>query len=284
MGQYLDQDPIDIILQQVFGVTITGYDGCYGNPVDVTGYYTTWGTNDGSVATAQNAQVTGVGAGSTSSFGQGSTPRYASRGSCPWLQRTASAPTNVVAATLTQQTSGSVSSDNGALAAYNSAEGTTNLGPIIGTGTVGSGCFIGNQVTGSIVPAAYSGTVIIHRWIMNDAEYTNSAQTGSSSNEDDTSSPTYRDDNPQSGGSAGKVYDLDAPGKGDIPADGNVYRYRGNFYAYATLADGTRISPYYNYFVRVSCKNTGSGPQFDNSLPGDNTVQAGTTLTTWNFQ
>lgn len=55
----------------------------------------------------------------------------------------------------------------------------------------------------------------------------------------------YRDDDPQSGGSVGKVYDLDAPGPYELAQDGNIYRYRGNFYAYATLPDGTRISPYY---------------------------------------
>jgi hypothetical protein len=72
-----------------------------------------------------------------------------------------------------------------------------------------------------------------------------------------------RDDDPQSDGSAGKVYDLDAPGWLQIPVDGKVYRYRANFYAYATLPDGkTRISPYYNYYARVSCKGTVSGNQW----------------------
>jgi hypothetical protein len=94
----------------------------------------------------------------------------------------------------------------------------------------------------------------------------------------------YRDDNPQSGGSSGKVYDVDSPGKTGLPVDNNTYRYRGNFYAYAALPDGTRISPFYNYYVRVSCKRTTSGYQFANDFTGDNTIGAETTLNTWNLQ
>jgi hypothetical protein len=105
-------------------------------------------------------------------------------------------------------------------------------------------------------------------------------------NEDDTSSPTFRDDNPQSGVSTGKVYDLDAPGEAPQQVDTNTYRYRGNFYAYATatLPNGTRISPYYTYYVRVSCRKTTSGFQFINDVTNDNQIAPGTTAITWNAQ
>jgi hypothetical protein len=178
-----------------------------------------------------------------------------------------------------------VSSDDAALSAYSTAEGTTNLGAIIGTGTPVQGCFVGNEAIGTITPNSYAGTVTLHRWILADAYFKGQASmSGGVTNQDDTSSPGLRDDNPQSGGSAGRIYDLDAPGISINQADGITYRYRGNFYAYASLPDGTRISPYYNYYVRVSCKRTASGYQFDSSLPGDNAIAAGTTLTTWNFQ
>jgi hypothetical protein len=93
---------------------------------------------------------------------------------------------NVVSATITQRTSGAVSVDDAALSAYSAAEGTTNLGAIIGNGTGGQGCFIGNEAVGVISPSSYAGTVTVHRWILNYAEYANSAQTGSGTNEDDT--------------------------------------------------------------------------------------------------
>jgi hypothetical protein len=193
------------------------------------------------------------------------------------------APGTVTSAVLSQRTSGTVSSDDAAIINYKAAEGTTSLGAIIGTGAL-TGCFLGNEMVGAITPNTYSGTVTLHRWIQNDADYTNSTNTGGVTNEDDTSASAYRDDDPQSGGSAGKVYDVDAPGKNNLPVDGNTYRYRGNFYAYATLPDGTRISPYYNYYVRVSCKKTSSGYQFVNDVQGDNQVAAGTTLTSWNLK
>jgi len=186
-------------------------------------------------------------------------------------------------ATVAQRTSGQVSSDDAALSAYRSAEGTTTLGAIIGTGPV-PGCFVGNEVVGTIAPSNYTGTVIMHRLITMDATYTNYTQIAGVTNEDDTSAPALRDDNPQSGGSAGKVYDLDAPGLSPQQVDTNTYRYRGNFYGYAALPNGTRISPYYGYYVRVSCRKTASGFQFINDVPNDNQIGPGTTPISWNAQ
>lgn len=95
---------------------------------------------------------------------------------------------------------------------------------------------------------------------------------GEKSNTDDTSNAIYQDQNPQSGGSAGKVYDLDAPGAKPTSADGNTYRVRTNYYAYATLLDGRPISTNYYYYVRASCKKTSSGLQFASDVAGDNQV------------
>ncbi len=176
-----------------------------------------------------------------------------------------------------------VSPDDAALGEYQTYEGTTQLGAIIGTGHEGPGCFLGNEIVGKISPSNYKGQVILHRWIINDASYANNTPSLITFNADDTSEPPFRDDDPQSGNSGGKVYDLDAPGLPSEPVDGNVYRYRANFYAYAALPDGTRISPYYNYYVRVSCTDTSTGLQFVNDIPGDNQIGNDSTFTTWNL-
>ena len=162
--------------------------------------------------------------------------------------------------------------------------GTYNLGPIITTGTL-QGCSIGFETVGTITPSNYTGNVIIHRTIVNQGVYVNStSQTGLPPGTDDTSYSVYRDDDPQSGGSAGKVYDLDAPGRNPNTVDGKAYRYRSNFYAYAALPDGTIISPNYNFYVRLSCTKTSSGYQFVNDIPGDNQIGLNTTPITWNLQ
>jgi hypothetical protein len=127
--------------------------------------------------------------------------------------------------------------------------------------------------------------VILHRTIATEGTYRNSTSTGGAPpGTDDTSSPQGRDDDPQSGGSNGKVYDVDAPGVTNLNVSANTYRLRTNFYAYAALPDGTKISSNYNFYVRVSCTKTASGYQFVNDVPGDNQVGAGTTKTTWNLQ
>ena len=68
--------------------------------------------------------------------------------------------------------------------------------------------------------------------------------------------------------------------------DGITYRYRTNFYTYASLPDGTLISPSPGYFfyVRLSCQWVGPGYVFINDVPGDNQIGIGTTNTTWNLQ
>ena len=148
------------------------------------------------------------------------------------------------------------------------------------------GCFVGFETIGAITPSTYAGNVILHRTIVSDATYRNSTSTGGlPPNTDDTSNSNLRADNPQSSNPVGNVYDLDAPGAQPPNVDGNTYRIRTNFYAYAALPDGTTISSQnYNFYVRVSCTKTASGYQFVNDVPGDNQIGTGTTPTTWNLQ
>jgi hypothetical protein len=92
------------------------------------------------------------------------------------------------------------------------------------------------------------------------------------------------DSNPQSGGSNGKVYSVDAPGIGPSLADGNTYRARLNFFAWGELPDVTAVSPNYSFYLRVSCQKTANGFVFINDVPGDNQIGVGSTPTTWNLQ
>jgi hypothetical protein len=285
-GVGLANNPLDIGFGGGAQNGVNGSDTCGGYPEDISYLFSgSWSTVNQSIATVNGSGYHhGVNAGLTSTTATAIIPSYAPR-SCPATRQTPTGGDHVASAILSQRTSGSVSSDDAALQAYNTGEGSISLGAIIGTGSPVQGCFIGNEVIGTITPNTYTGNVILHRWILADAYYNNQSPiSGGVTNQDDTSQPGLRDDDPQSGGSAGKVYDLDAPGINIHNADGITYRYRGNFYAWAALPDGTRISPYYNYFVRVSCVRTTSGYHFDNTLPGDNQIQAGTTLTTWNFK
>jgi hypothetical protein len=205
----------------------------------------------------------------------------------PFLSR-GSANAGRVSVLLTLHSSGcspspcTVSSDDAALSSYQNAEGTTNLGAIVGTGYQ-VGCFVGSEMVGKITPRNYTGSLTLHRLLINEADYKNTLAYSTSFNVDDTSRTPFRDDDPQSGGSAGKIYDLDAPGPADLPVDGNIYRSRFNFYAHAALSGGTRVSTFYKYNVRMSCQGTASGPQFVNDVPGDNQVVVGFTPITWDL-
>ena len=206
---------------------------------------------------------------------------------CPQANINPSGPGTVVTAAISQRSSGTVSSDDAASANYQTKVGTMNLGNIIETGTL-QGCGVGAETIGTIAPSSYTGKVIIHRVIVDQGLYINSTDAGGEAppNSDDTSFPEFQDQDPQSGGSAGKVYDLDAPSLHPPGVDGNIYRYRTNFSIDATLPDGTVISPSYGYFfyVRMSCQQLGPGYAFINDVPGDNQIGLGTTKTTWNLQ
>lgn len=189
-----------------------------------------------------------------------------------------------VSAVISQITSGTLAGKEAAQQNYQKAEGTLNLGQIIGSGAV-PGCFLGNQGIGTITPSTYTGTVTIRRTIVLDATFTNSTQKGGGTGQDDTAVPALRNDSPQSGASKGTVYDLDAPGPAPSSVDGNTYRYRGHHYIYATLPSGTEISTSeYDFYVAISCTKTASGYQFVSDVPGDNQISTSPIKLTWNLQ
>lgn len=107
----------------------------------------------------------------------------------------------------------------------------------------------------------------------------------------DTSDSTLRDDDPQSGSSGGKVYDLDAPALGSSGAApvNTILRVRTNFRQWATVrsSDGlsdVRVSADKTWFSRISITKTGSGDVLRTDVSGDNVAGNGATALTWNLQ
>ncbi len=99
------------------------------------------------------------------------------------------------------------------------------------------------------------------------------------------SGDTLRDDDPQSGGSSGKVYDVDAPGTGNVPADpvNTIARLRANFRQWA-ISGSQKVSDDMNWFSRISVIKTANGDVLSNEIAGDNVAGIGTTNLSWNLQ
>ena len=144
------------------------------------------------------------------------------------------------------------------------------------------------EFVGIVTPSSYTGQLQLHRTKLSSATYTQSSVLEQQSNApiDDTDPTAHRDDDPQSGGSAGKIYDWDTPGRQGGTLANSPYRLRANFSEFATLSDGvTVISGPLNYFVRISCKFSSTGsPTLATSVTNDNRVGSGTTVLTWNLQ
>jgi hypothetical protein len=183
-----------------------------------------------------------------------------------------------------------VSSDNAGISAYNSALGTTNLGIFYSHGTSDEYWRVsGVEIVGLVAPSNYTGPIVLHRTIVELRTYNDNNSTPSQivTNVDDTSDPQLRDDDPQSGGSGGKVYDLDAPGIGLLGSApyGAIFRRRVNFSAYAVVGYGHHTSSnILNWYARESVIKTTSGDQLLYDIPGDNVVGTGTTNLTLNLQ
>ena len=135
----------------------------------------------------------------------------------------------------------------------------------------------------------YIGKVILRRTLLHALLYdgangvilNESPNTNFPSN--DTSQDKARDDDPQSGNSHGKVYDLDAPGPRDVFPSGTIRRFRGNFSEFAVLDDPNNMLPVSDavpWFARVSCKTDASDPRIislASDIIGDNQGGQGVT-------
>jgi hypothetical protein len=192
----------------------------------------------------------------------------------------------VVQVTLSIRTNGTVSNDNIGGIQYNTVLGTLNLGTFQSSGTGNQLWRNGVELVGTISPSSYTGAVRLSRKIVGGHTYNGSANYLPAPVGDDTSDVTLRDDDPQSGGSGGKVYDLDAPGVAPSAAHpvGTILRMRVNFAQYAESPQGYRLSPDFAWYHRISVKKTATGNVLDTTIAGDNKASAGMTNTTWNLQ
>jgi hypothetical protein len=189
----------------------------------------------------------------------------------------------------------SVSMDNSARAEYITCSGQTmgQLGMRFNTGECGSMWSANVEVIGMVTPSNYLGSVRLEREIVTKRTYDNMTLLAPVVNNMADNSPNnFRDDNPQSGNSNGKVYDVDGPGLAtgsSVPLNG-IIRRRQNFRQWATIDGVTvndpriRASADFPWFYRLSVIKTAGGDQLQSDLSGDNIVGTGTTNITWNFQ
>jgi hypothetical protein len=191
---------------------------------------------------------------------------------------------NIVTASLTlrAQNTQSVSLDNSTRSQYISdTGGTDQLGFFVG-GPSPAGCLAGTEMVGFLAPSSYTGQINLHRTVLSIACYNGSTAASCGSAGPDDSDAAHLDSDPQSGGSQGKVYDIDTPGL--LPSSSTPQRFRVNFEEYAALPDGTRISPPLDYYVVLSCSRDLSGVHFVLDVQNDNTIGLGTTPLSWNLQ
>lgn len=131
-----------------------------------------------------------------------------------------------------------VSLDNSARNAQQTANGTLQLGgPFL---TSGSGNIVWGhaiEIVGTVLPNNFSEDIILQREVVESKNYRFSILLNSLGCNPavvtpcpDTSFPAFRDDDPQSGDSQGKIYDIDTPGINRIGASpGLIFRRRTNF-------------------------------------------------------
>ena len=208
----------------------------------------------------------------------------------------ASKSLSVVRVVISLRTSGPPSSDNSAGVNTTGFLLTNTLGPNLFTpghpaSLASCGVFV--ELVGTVMPRDYSSPIELHReWRRNKVfvgpEGTVPLPPGNAHTpgSDDTSSPVFRDDLPQSGGSNGKIYDLDAPSSATFPED--VTRNRFNFHSFAVFAGSTKeIGMGLDWYARSSCRadHPRTGPaQFVRDIPGDNQAATGTTAVTYNLR
>lgn len=193
---------------------------------------------------------------------------------------------SVVWVTLSLRTNGPVSADNSQKAFYESNLTPPLLGQTIAPPTANrpfSVCSIGAEIIGTVKPAAYPHPVILRRTAISGYYYTGQEQTiNAASPPEDTSLPGFRDDDPQSGGSGGKVYDLDGPGPGGQSST-EIYRLRINLAQYAVLdldSNTVLASDVLEWFSASSCQ----GGTHASDVANDNQAGLGHTNTNWNLQ
>ncbi|HET6842573.1 MAG TPA: Ig-like domain-containing protein [Candidatus Angelobacter sp.] len=206
---------------------------------------------------------------------------------------------SVVSVTIALTTAGSIPDDNSAKTAYLATIATS---PGIGTPDFkGLGAFatdnkfrcgVGVLFTGVVAPSNYRGTIVFKRTLLNGILFDGATGTvlntlpNTDNPADDTTDDTGQDEDPQSGGSQGKVYDIDAPGPTNVFPSVTTRRLRINFSQFAVLDDRHNTVPVSSavpWFASVSCKLDEANPQLIfllNDIASDNQAGNGTTKLT----
>jgi hypothetical protein len=144
---FMYYDPLDVLASSNGDQIVQAGDSCGGGTQTVTGDFPTWGTDNTAIATASKAVIHGVAPGTTNHYAT-SVPMYWGLKeyypTCPTMQRTATAPTNV-APTVTisgsgyiaMLKSGSQGSDSTTLTATgNPSGGTYSWAAVSGQGNI----------------------------------------------------------------------------------------------------------------------------------------------------
>lgn len=186
---------------------------------------------------------------------------------------------------LSLRTSGSVSFDNAGRSTYSSALGTANLGLLSSTGTAPNLWRTGVEIVGTVLPSDFASQVGLEREVTQSCTCHDMVQTGCMGPFSDNREQGFRDENPQSGSSAGKIYDLDAPGFGNVHTNpiGTIQRRRANFRQWA-IFQGLKVSEDLFWFSRQSVRLTQSGDVVHLGVSGDNMAGIGITPTTCSLQ
>jgi hypothetical protein len=207
---------------------------------------------------------------------------------------------SVVGVTISMNTSGQPAGDDAGSAEF--LKGASALGTGIDqfpTNTSPQSCNVGVEFVGRVSPSNYTGQITLARNFATanppgelykgqtqyDPDYFTTSK-GHGPGQPDTSPPELLDTDPQSGGSQGKVYDIDVPGIG--LASDDIYRFRANFVEYAVLSDSSPpviASPNFPWWARVSCTQDSAGNlKLSTDVNNDNQAGTGTTPITWNLQ
>ena len=191
-----------------------------------------------------------------------------------------------------------ISDDNGKKQNHINATGRSKLGgPFFANGQGNHVWGHAIEIVGAILPANYSGDVVLQREVVASKTYQGSTLINSlgcvppvATPCDDTSPSDYIDTTVSS---QGNVYDLDNPGFDLVGATtvGTIRRKRTNFRQWATVSQkdaGTtkdvRVSSDITWFHRLSVEYVGSPQtQLNCNVTNDCQIGSGTTLLTWNL-
>ena len=207
--------------------------------------------------------------------------------------------TTVPYVVLSLRTSGLVFLDNSGLSEYQREEGTNSLGVFYFTGISPDqhdrGWRTGVEIDGLVLPTSYTGNIYIKRWIIEKDVYNGCTYVPGEHqvNVDDTTpiGSHLQDYEPQSGGSRGWVYDLDAPWLGftDAAPAGSLFRKRVNFKQWAVILDAqmkeVKVSGDLPWFSRLSVYKNGDGTtSLEASFANDNMAGSGPTKLSCSLQ